>query len=188
MLDLMRNYRKFEIMMESDLRSYRYRPLIHKISSNEAFKAYMLIAWWFSLAINIFMGVVVSRLNNELNTKEKWEDYVIIATCAVLTFFSTIWLVLWLLSRYKQKYLVEREEFKFEYPAKNPDSLINFIRIAIFSCLIHQPLPFNMFFHIVFSLGGCFGQYIMLSLNLLLIVNISRTTQFVLKATFLHID
>ena len=188
MLNLMRNFNRFLIMMESDLRSFRNRPFIHKITSNEAFKFYMLIAWWCSLAINIFTGIVVSRINENLGTEKDWERYVIMGTCAALSAISFFWLVLWLLTRFKQRYLVERQNFKFEYPARNPDTLYNFFRIVGMKSLIQQPLPLNMFFHFAFCLAGIFGQYIILSLNLLLIINISRTTKFVVKATVLHID
>ena len=51
-----------------------------------------------------------------------------------------------------------------------------------------NPVAFNLTFHIIFcAFGGAFSYFI-ISLNLLLIVNISRTTKFVVKATFLHID
>ena len=157
MLNLMRNFKKFLIMMESDLRSYRNRPFIHKITSNEAFKFYMQVAWLCSLAINIFTGINVSRVNGDLKTDNDWETYVIQGTCGALAFFSFFWLVLWLLTRFKQKYLVERESFKFEYPARNPDTLYNFIKIVGLKSLIQQPLPLNMFFHCVFCIGGIFG-------------------------------
>lgn len=46
----------------------------------------------------------------------------------------------------------------------------------------------NMTLHILFSLLGLYNGYVLMQLNLLLIVNISKTMKFVVKSITLHFD
>lgn len=190
MLDLMRNFQLFNIQMEGNLKSYRSSSILYSILSNDSFKLYTFVLWFASLVLNILIGVFVVR--NEagvLNTKEDFQQLIIFVLALLIAGASSFFLVAWLIARYLQVYNVELEDFKFDNPGANLNSIINFTRVALLDSILLKPAPCNMLFHVILCLFGALsGSYFILSLNLLLIINISRTTKFVVKATFLHVD
>jgi len=189
MLDLMRNFKLFRIQMEGNLQAYRTTRLFYRLASNDSFALYLRLVWILSLILNLVMAFVIARDDaGTLHGTESWADTFIDVFCFSLAGISALFLLLWLSQRYTQTYKVAREDFKFDNPDKNPNTVVNFIKIAFNKSILNQPIPINMFLHLVFSLLGGFYSYALISLNLVLIINISQTTKFVVKATFLHID
>jgi hypothetical protein len=189
MLHLMRNFNMFSIQMEGNLKSYRMSPILYRILSKDAFAYYNIIAWVMGLIINILMALVLVRYDNQdlRASKKKYEKWLKFS-CFGLSCFAGFCLVLWLIFRYLQRCEIMKEDFKFDNPAKDPERPINKLYINVKKALLEAATPVNMSLHIFFTLYGFYYSKFFLSLNLLLIANISRTTKFVVKAITLHWD
>lgn len=65
---------------------------------------------------------------------------------------------------------------------------MSWIKVNVLKSFLSQALPINMILHILFTLTGVFSSYFALAMNLILVVNISRTCRFVMNAITLHAD
>lgn len=188
MLDLMRNFKQFDIQMEGNIHFYIRHPFLYWLFSNDNFKFYTLFVWYCSFAINIFMAFTVQRVNGDLKPTQEIYNTILKVACWILSGVSFICLVCWFFFQYRQVVQISTEDFKFDNPGRNPNSISSLFEILLIKSFFVKPTPLNMLLHTIFcGLGGTFSYYL-ISLNLLLVVNISRTAKFVLTATFLHFD
>lgn len=88
----------------------------------------------------------------------------------------------WFIFRYPQRRKVDRENYIYENPGVNPDTFGAWIQINIVKSIFSVGTPVNMSFHIAFLLLGIFINWVYLVMNLLLVVNISKTCKFVIRS------
>ena len=188
MLDLMRNFQLFSIQMESNMASFRKSKIVYQLTSKDAFRAYMIFCWTFGAMVNLFGAFWVIRVNSSLipadSTKELWLKIM----SFFLSGFALFCLILWFAFRYPQRRKISREDFIFDNPGVDPDTTRSWIKINLIKSLFSRGTPVNMTLHIIFSMVGVFSSWFILSLNLMLVVNISRTCKFVIKAITIHAD
>ena len=191
MLDLMRNFKLFSIQMESNLKSYRTRPTLHYLGSKDAFALYNFFTYLQGVALSVVMYLGLERRasDSELIHKNDVYRFILMGLFIAQVGFSALFLISWMFLKYKQTRMIQREDFIFDNPGKNPDTLINKFRILIVKSLIKEPTPCNMFFHLIFTgVGWSLDSWILISLNLFLLVNISVVAKSVLKSITLHMD
>lgn len=94
----------------------------------------------------------------------------------------------WFVFRYPQRRSVSRQNYIYENPGMDPDTFGSWIQINIVRSILHIGEPMNMSLHILFLLLGIFFNYVFLVLNLLLVVNISKTCKFVIRSITQHYD
>lgn len=188
MLDLMRNFTQFDIQMEGNIQYYSQYPFLYWLFSNDNFKVYTFVIWWLSLLLNVFVAFTVSRGGESLEPTAPLYNTVLIVACSCHSLISFFCLAAWFIFRYVQVVQIATEDYKFDNPGKDASSLRSLFEVLVVKSFLVQPTPLNMLLHCFFSAVGGYLSYFLLSLNLLLVVNISRTTKFILKATFLHFD
>lgn len=189
MLDLMRNFPTFSLQMESNIEKYRSQPILYNITSKDAFAFYNKMAWTLGCLINILMACVIIRRGNRLlepqnETARIW----MMALCWLLVAFSSFCLVIWFIFRYGQRSRIKREEFIFDNPTENPNTLKNRLIIKVGMAFLASPTSTSMVLYLFFTLYGMYYSYFLISLNLLIFVNINRTAKFVMKSITLHAD
>lgn len=189
MLDLMRNFDLFKIQMDGNIKNYRTQKLMYSIGSKDAFAIYTVIAWILGVLINIFMYIWLYKVDGGIlgfdTTSHKDITFYI---CYLHIAFSAVCLILWFSFRYKQRAMIMREDFIFDNPLKDPNKLWNKININVYKAIISSPIALNMTLHILFTALGMYYSFFVLSFNLLLIINISRTTKYVIQSITLHFD
>jgi hypothetical protein len=190
MLDLMRNYRLFEILMTYELKTWRSVGFGFKFLSADAFNRYTYFCWFLGLILNIVLAasVVMDKYGETLIYRDNQHMIAVKAVGYILVAVSALFLTVWFLFKYRQTYLTRLEDYLFDHPEISRDSWRAKLNVAIFSAYIKQPFPMNYTLHIVFTVIGLEAAFIAIALNLLLIVNISKTAKFVLTAIVLHID
>ena len=190
MLNLMRNYNLFKILMLSDLKTWRYMRFTFKALSADAFNRYTFFCWLLGFIINVITlattvydadsSSVVYR-NNDSQVAVKILSYILVG-------ISSLFLFIWLIFKYSQTYKTNLEDYLFDNPESKATSWSVILYVSIYKAFVQQPFPMNYTLHILFTVVGVEYSLLALGFNLLLIINISKTTKFVLTSIVLHID
>ena len=190
MLALMRNFKMFRILMDSDLQTWRSLGFLFKGLSSDAFKGYTFFCWLFGVVINVIMAgsIVMDSEGKSFVYRTSKHELVLRVLSYILVGISTLFLVVWMIFKYKQTYLTRFEDYLFDHPGLSRDNLRVKFRVALISSFIQQAFPMNYTLHIIFTILGMELTIFAMALNLLLIVNISKTTKFVLTSITLHWD
>ena len=190
MLNLMRNYRLFYILMTQDLQTWRTMGLLFKGLSADAFKGYTFFCWLLGVIINIIMAISIKMDEAGENLEYRSDTHKLITRILgyILVGISAAFLLIWMIFKYKQTYLTRFEDYIFDHPGASRSSFAAKFRVAVFSSFVSQSFPMNYTMHILFTVLGLEVSVFILSLNLMLIVNISKTTKFVLTSITLHAD
>ena len=190
MLNLMRNYRLFEILMTYDLSTWRTIGFGFKFLSADAFKAYTFVCWLIGLLLNFVLaaGLIMNDAGTELIYRNSSFEMAVRIIGYLLVGISSLFLMVWFIFKYKQTYLTRLEDYLFDHPGIDKNSMRVKIYVLTIPAFILQAFPVNYTLHILFTVLGLEVAFIFLAVNLLLIVNISKTAKFVLTAIMLHID
>lgn len=188
MLDLMRNFNLFSIQMEENIKSYRTMPLLYELTSKDAFAFYNKIAWTIGFLINAFIGYSVVRKGHEkLASDSDTDELIYQAMSWIMIGFCAFCLVVWFIFRYGQKTKIKREEFMFDHPHDNPDTIKNKWNVKVQMSIFQSSVAMSMIFYLIFTLYGLLKpSYTIMTFNLFLFVNISRNAKFILKSITLH--
>jgi hypothetical protein len=176
--------------MEMNTEAFRKSRLMYRLISKDSFAVYLRIIWTFGLVINLLVAFWVDRNEEDgsLATRTPAQDIAVKIMGIVMSSISLSLLFFWMFYSYPQQRKIDYEDFKFDNPGLDPDTFTSWIKINIFKAFLSKPLPVNMVLHILFTLLGVFKSYFALAMNLLLVVNISRTCRFVMNAITLHAD
>jgi hypothetical protein len=166
---------------------------LYYCTNNNIMKNHMIIAWLVGLAINIIC-LVTYRLSSYEGVGgraerklfgEGWMYGVNIASfvlCAYCFVIFLIWIVFKLPSLIRlgfKKFLVERPTIE----AYKDIPFLSKLEVVILNTLLNNKPAVNMFLHSVFGILAPFVDPYFHSLHLLLYVNISRSANFILKAS-----
>ena len=190
MLDLMRNYKLFEILMTYELKTWRAVGFGFKFLSADALNRYTFCCWLLGVILNFVLAasVVMDPYGEYLIYRDNSYKVALKTVGYILVAVSALFLVVWFLFKYKQTYLTRKEDYLFDNPSLDGSSWKVKLYVMIFPAYLSQPFPVNYTLHILFTVIGMEVAFIAISLNLLLIVNISKTAKFVLTSILLHVD
>lgn len=190
MVDMLRNFDLFAIKMDSSYYLSKKLGIFYKAISTDAFLVYTIVCWWLGFFLNIAVCVGLAYIDSSDDYVSRSNSYYL----ATLTFsfilitLASLLLFLWLISKYVPTYKTSREDYKFDNLGKSPDSFKAILIIGVKKSLLEQPFPMSYMLHMLFTVLGLTYSPIFYTFNLLLIINISKTTKFVLKAILLHLN
>lgn len=189
MLNLMRNFKMFQVFMNKNLKIWRLIGFFFRFLSEGAFKVYTLYCWVLGLLLNIVMmaSIVIDEERKDFQYRNKHWDNLVLLMAYLLVFTASIFLIIWLLFKYPPTVSTEYQSYLFEHQGTKRKWLA-MIYVAIFPALLQQAYPMNFLLHIIFSVVGREKATLVLALNLLLVINISKTTKFVITSFLLHLD
>ena len=190
MVDLMSNYDLFCIQMRSSFITKRILGKFYIIISTDAFYYYTFLCWIIGLGLNITLCLGLVRSDTGSNFVYKDDSYTqaMYIFTTLLSVLSGVLLFIWFITKYPQTYETKLEHYKFQNPGKNPKSKKAILYVAIWESYIKQNFALSYSLHLIFTIVGYYTHPIVYTLNLLLIINISNTTKFVLNSIILHID
>jgi hypothetical protein len=190
MLDLMRNYRLFEILMNYDLRTWRAIGFGFKFLSADAFKGYTFFCWLVGLILNFVVaaGVIMDDYGEKLKYRNPNFEIAIVALGYILMAISALFLFVWLLFKYRQTFLTRKEDYLFDHPGVDGSKFRVNLYVMLIPSFFAQAFPMNYTLHILFCVLGNQVSFLFYAFNLILITNISKTAKFVLTSIYLHID
>jgi Ion transport protein len=190
MIDLLRNFDLFEIKMDSSYNLSKKLGSLYKLVSTDAFLYYTVFCWWLGFALNIALCLGMTDKYRTDNYTPQSTQYktAILVLALILISLSALLLILWVASKFVQTYQTCKEDYKFDHLGQSADTLKAKIYIAVQKSFFEQPFPMSYSMHIIFTVLGLTYSPFFYTLNMLLIINISKTTKFVLAAILLHID
>jgi hypothetical protein len=188
MMDLMTLFGMFTNKMETEfMQSKQFGPA-HFIISSTAERIFMITTWVLSIIINII--TLIGYKNSEEIVIEKESIYVELRNDLgfVLIGLAGLFLFLWFCFKYPMTIRNQTESYLFSHPGVKELSFWKRFYIWTKMSFVSQPIPVNFTCHILFTALGIWVHPIAMAVNAFLIINISTTTKFVLKAILLHID
>ena len=111
---------------------------------------------------------------------------IIIILSIILNLVSLASLGIWMMSNFNVAWIESYRKFKVKHPYRNPWQPVNLIQIL--SDTIMRKDVINFVIHLVIATIGISYSNLVQCFHLSLIVNISETTKYVLKAITKHID
>ena len=183
-IDMFENFEQFQVEMKNyQAIKIKYRKLGFFIS-DRSFTWFRKICYLISALINLLMLVEVG-IQDQVVYTEGSQIPVLILSCMLIV-LSSIMLVLWIMGNYYVAWSSALKMFTLKYPYKNPMRITNLIQI--FGGIFLRREVINFILHIIFALYGITGTPFAQTLHLILIINISDTTKYVLKAVTQHSD
>lgn len=189
----MQNYEVFEFKMETQLKFYRENRLIYRCTSEGAFLLYLRILYGFGVCACIVTALgVVSEVSTKTDTGStyRWnEDDDYKAAAEFFEWMNIILSVICLLFyevRRPAKILEKTTEFQISFP--NLDAHIWYYKwnIIVFDAYLGVPFVTNSLLHILFSFMGMVHNPVWVTLQLILMVNISQTAKDVARSVSQH--
>jgi hypothetical protein len=185
---LLKSFPKFQVEMDDNLRFYRKSPKFYKLSSDESFRRIKIGLWVLGLILNLLLIIFYYR-----DTKESTINFdgkiAIIVTASVVASISFFSLIVWFLSRYRQK--VEISKLSNEPPSEE-DTISHKVRywfkIHVYGSILTHAYPMVFLIHIVSSLLGILVNPFFLTIQVLTVIFISETTNYVVRAITTHFD
>ena len=176
--------------MESDLKTWRSIGFAFSLLSADAFSRYTFFCWFLSVVLNVVLSfsVVMNEYGDGFVYKNAGLETAIMIISYILMGFSCLFLLIWMVFKYQQTYRTRLQDYIFDNPGVTESSMSTIIYVSIFPAFFQQQFPTNYLFHIIFTIIGINVHIVALALNLLLVINISKTTKFVLTSIILHID
>ena len=190
MVDLMRNFDLFSIQMENSFWMSQRLGLFYLFVSTDAFYYYTLFCWWvgFGLNLTMMLGFGYKDHSGDYETSSVEYERALLAFIVMLIISSALFLALWMIFKYYPTYKISVENYKFESTGKEITGFFANLRVFFIDSYFSQAFPQSYSLHLLFTVLGITVSPFFYTINLLLIINISPTTKFVLKAILLHID
>lgn len=186
---LMININQFQIEMDFNKEFKRTYPTLLEMSTDKSFKIFRVSIWLLGLLINTLNVVFVKedRHDTAIYTGGQFVDQTVSILNLLMAIYGWAITSLWFITRFPQIKLIEIDKY---YLANHTDhiSLIPSAKIFVINSILLQPEVISFFCHGFLGVMGVFISPIFTACNLLMIVNISSTTKYVLNSVIRHID
>ena len=189
--DFMEMFPQFFQEMEGNYQFALKNRMMYLLTKNGTFYFQKFVCYIISLCINIL--VIDSYLldsnsvidERRLYIKDDGKKSMIRISSLTFAAYAAINWLLWVLFRYNLQRKVRRLKFIKENRYENLNSIKNLVLVA-YETLVYNKSAINFLLHCVFSILGIFINPVFLTLNLALVVNISDTAWYVVKASTMH--
>lgn len=185
-------FQEFFIEMENNYNFSLNNRLLYLMSKNDTLNFQKYLCYVIGILINAFV-FVFSELDNNAepdNRKlimSRFESILEIMSYA-FSAYSGINFILWLAFRGPNQSRVQEIRFRKRCPHENPRKLKNRVYINIYQTFLSNESAQNLLFHCIFAVLGVLLNPVFHTFHLLLIINISPTAKYVLKASTAHLD
>lgn len=176
-------------------------PVFYLISKNDTFYLLKFICWIIGLYINLLCFIVL-ELNDledggrDLDSRKLRSDsykQVIDISSFIFSGISFALLLIWFIFRYPMGYKIK----EYEFMDRNQDGaglapdlsrFLTKIYIGVVMTFGGDTSAQNFMIHFIAALLGVFVSPVFHTLHLLLLINISETARYVVRASIAHLD
>jgi len=186
-----KRFNKFIVEMEMNYQTFTQGKLLYYILSPDSIEFQRKICYVAGIVINLIclfsfkLSINLIKANRSLSGGSF--DIVVFIMSIVFAAYSLLVTFLWLSFEARHEWNVQLEEFRLNYPFDNENTLANKIYILLY-VLFKEKGSLNFLAHGIFCILGIFIDPVFHTLHLLMIVNLSTTAKYVLRATAAHID
>ena len=178
---LITSFEELTLEMDDNLETYRKHKILYNASSDEFFWYAKRIIWLLGFCLNILLIIFYRRDTDHFWLADGgWISLTIVGS--TITGISGILLIIWFISRYRQRVAINKLRLK----EKNPNrgvlaSISRFFHIYVYLCIIKQSYAMSFLIHIAANILGLTVDYVFFSVQLLNIIFISSTTNYVVQ-------
>jgi hypothetical protein len=184
---LFNNVDSLSIEMRENQKNFSKHSSLAYLITNDGFRNYQTFLIFFALALNIIMLVYLENLDgSRLVSFTNTGDAVILGLAITLAVLSFAFAVIWLLVKYRMEVQVKitQEEAVSPEPLKKRSLL----KIYLIECLLLHPRFNSFMLQFVFCLLGIFVNRVFYTLNLLLLTNLSKPINYIMRSIIKHYD
>lgn len=183
---------EYFIEMEENYKFSLNNRMLYLLSKNDTLNFQKYLCYIIGLCINILCILYL-----ELDTKDNLDDrrlkmVKMESTLNLLSFvfagYSGLNFLIWLFFRGPKQQRVQRIRFIKKHPHSDPTKLRNRIYISVYLTFFSDESAQNLLAHTIFALLGVFFNPVFHTFHPLLLINISSTAKYVVKATTAHLD
>lgn len=184
---LFNNVDALSIEMHENQKNFSKYADLSYLTTNDGFRKYQILLIFLALALNILMLVYLENLDGtRLVSFREPGDSVILALAITLAVLSFLFASLWLLVKYRMEVRVRINQEEATSP--EPLRKRNLLKIYLLKCLVFHP-RFNSFMLLfIFTILGIFVNRVFYTLNLLLLTNLSKPINYIMRSIINHYD
>lgn len=183
---------EFFIEMDDNYQFSLNNRVLYLLSKNDTMNFQKYLCWIVGLLINIIVVYYYELDSNSEADKRRLRMKEMESVLQLVSFifagYSGLNFLIWLFFRGPKKNKVQRIRFIKHFPHSDPNKLRNKIYISVYLTFLSDEAAQNLLYHTIFAIMGVFVNPVFHSLHLLLIVNISNTAKYVVKASTAHLD
>ena len=184
MVDMFESFEQFKLEMISNQKFKRNNRFLGYLASEHGFSFFRKLCYFTSLIINIMMLLDVDLIDHKV--KFNFGYYPILGLSIFLIFTSCTIFALWLISNFSASWQLAVKDFRSRYQYKNPLMPRNLI--SILGNILLRREVINFYLHALIAGLALIWSPVAHAFHLILIINISSTTKYVLKAVLEHRD
>ena len=152
MTEIMKGFELFSLVMEADLRNFRQREKIFRLTSRDNFHLYQVILWHISLLINILLAFDLIIKDGTTKSKGGSLHIAIVFFDWLLMILSAINLTTWTVLQRQQNKIEHEARFKIKYPHSDFTTFWCQFRIFVLDSFLKQGMVISMITHIIASI------------------------------------
>lgn len=189
LVSLINQVKYFEKEIEMNSEKFRNKKTLFKYFNNTTFKYLELITLAIAFLINITLLQDYVTTGKPYIYQGSYFEFIMflsIIECIISLFSIVIWTVL----KYDVSYQINLLKYFDEYYSDSDEepqlSIFEKLDLKLYSGFFRQDRVGSFFIHMVFSILGLYVSNGFFGLELLTIINLSRTLQYVIKSVTAH--
>jgi hypothetical protein len=184
---LYNNTEALSLEMLENQKNFSRLSSISYAMTNDAFRNYQFFLIILCVLLNIFLLVYLENLDgNGLKSTSSVGSNIILFLGSIIAAFSAICTIVWLIIKYHMEIRVAIT--KAQALSANDLSKQELFRIYFFKGLLLHPRFGFFFLMFVFTVLGLAVNYVFLTMNLLLLVNISKPINYIMRSIINHYE
>ena len=189
---LMNHLDKFMLEMEGNQKMNEFHSVIHWISKDDNTIRVLWLIYILSCILNFqmiyFYERDITRTNFNPDDDWKYKTWILNGISIAIVAISAIYLLIFFLFKFNIEFKIRKKDFERRYPGQDPENLLNILYIGIYSSILKKKAVCNFFLHSQFSTLALTTIPFFSSLHLLLIFNLSLTSEKILDSVTKHYD
>jgi hypothetical protein len=184
-IEMIQAYQSFSTEMSDNLSFYQRHPRIYKLTSDDAFHKFKIILWLLGLALN-FLLVTFFRRDYDVISIEKIGRIAIVIIALMISCLSLLGSIGWFMSRYRQKVKLNRAQIEDEEKKLGRVDRFRLVKIYFWRSIIEESYMIIFMTHLLSNIFGLLFDPFFYTIQLMMIVFISTTANYVVKAITTH--
>jgi hypothetical protein len=184
-IEMMQNFGQFDTEMTYNLNFHQKYPWIYKLTSDDAFNTFKIILWLLGLTLNILLIIFFRRNYYEKSIQSGGNIAIIVIAILIcaLSFFGSIG---WFMSRYRQKVKLNRAQIEDEEKKLGRVDRFRLVKIYFWRSIIEESYMIIFMTHLLSNIFGLLFDPFFYTIQLMMIVFISTTANYVVRAITTH--
>jgi hypothetical protein len=184
-IEMMQNFDQFNTEMTYNLNFHQKYPWIYKLTSDDAFNTFKIILWLLGLTLNILLILFFRRNYYEKFIQSGGNIAIIVIAILIcaLSFFGSIG---WFMSRYQQKVKLNRTQIEEEEKKSGRRDKFKFLKVYVWRSIVEESYMIIFMIHLLSNILGLLFDPFFYTIQLMMIVFISTTANYVVKAITTH--